>query len=207
MNSCVYRFLNKDDEIIYIGKTKSLKNRISSHGHLPKECYDSIDRIEYITLDNSDEMGIYERYLINKHNPKYNKEFNNNSRFCFELPDKEWKVYDSSNYKENTIKNINIVSEYPKGLSDADLGKLYKLISMVDTNNGVILSKKDPRSNPMNKKDMAVFLDIGVKTTERYIKRLVDLEILKLVKYRNKKSFLISCDYIDKQTTEGIEYE
>ena len=39
MKNCVYRFLNKDNEIIYIGKTKDLDNRIKTHEHLPKECY------------------------------------------------------------------------------------------------------------------------------------------------------------------------
>ena len=29
MKNCVYRFLNKDNEIIYVGKAKNLKNRLS----------------------------------------------------------------------------------------------------------------------------------------------------------------------------------
>ena len=80
----VYRFLNSDDKIIYIGKAKDLKSRFSSHNHLPKECYIERIKIQYVKLSNSDEASIYERYLINKISPKYNTQYNNNSSFMFE---------------------------------------------------------------------------------------------------------------------------
>ena len=85
----VYKFLNKENEIIYIGKAKSIKSRLSGHSHLEEECYKEISYIEYCKLNNSNESSIYERYLINKHSPKYNKEFDNNSEFakppCFNI--------------------------------------------------------------------------------------------------------------------------
>ena len=38
----VYRFLDKDNEIIYVGKTYNLETRLKTHfgkkGHLPEEC-------------------------------------------------------------------------------------------------------------------------------------------------------------------------
>ena len=89
----VYKFLNHEGEIIYIGRTKDMNNRQTSHNHLSKQCYNETKQIQYIELCSYDEMCIYERYLINKIAPKYNTEFNNNSDFSFELPEKEWKVY------------------------------------------------------------------------------------------------------------------
>ena len=99
----VYRFKNNNNDIIYIGKTKSMNSRMSGHSHLDVECYEDVSRIEYSKLRNNDESSIYERYLINKHKPTYNKEFNNNSDFSFELPEIEWVVwdYDLSNTKTN----------------------------------------------------------------------------------------------------------
>ena len=47
----IYRFIDQDNNIIYVGKTsQALDKRIGQHftkGHLPKECYKSIARIEY----------------------------------------------------------------------------------------------------------------------------------------------------------------
>ena len=41
----VYIFKNYYDEIIYVGKTKNIKNRMKQHftgGHLPEECYEQV---------------------------------------------------------------------------------------------------------------------------------------------------------------------
>lgn len=75
MKNCIYRFLNKNNEIIYIGKAKDLKNRINNHNHLPKECYNERMKIEYVSFDTIDEADIAERYLISKTKPKYNTDF------------------------------------------------------------------------------------------------------------------------------------
>lgn len=70
--NCVYRFLNSNNEIIYIGKAKDLKNRLNNHAHLPKECYEEVCEVEYCSFETEDEMDLAERYLIPKIRPKYN---------------------------------------------------------------------------------------------------------------------------------------
>ena len=105
MRNCVYRFLNKDNEVIYVGKAKNLKSRINNHNHLPKECYQERDHIEYIRFKSEADMNFAERYFIMKLNPKYNtiladKDFNINS---FELDEKEWCLYTG---KEEEIENV-----------------------------------------------------------------------------------------------------
>ena len=70
--NCVYRFLNANNEVVYIGKAKNLKARLNSHTHLPKECYEEISDIEYYSFETEDEMDLAERYLIPKLKPKYN---------------------------------------------------------------------------------------------------------------------------------------
>lgn len=72
-----YRFLNKEMEIIYVGKTKQeLKTRIRGHlsaGHLPEECYEELYSVEYVEFETEADMDFMEIYFINKFQPKYNK--------------------------------------------------------------------------------------------------------------------------------------
>ena len=82
----VYKFLDYDDNIIYIGKTTNFKNRMKQHfnmngnGHLPLSCYQNVAKIFYIQVDGKTNVDMYETYLINKYHPLYNvdKHFNEN---------------------------------------------------------------------------------------------------------------------------------
>jgi len=189
----VYRFLNKKNEIIYVGRSKDISKRISTHSHLPNECYEEVNYIEYIALNNDDESAIYERYYINIFNPKYNTQYKNKSEFSFKLPNYNWKKYDGNVSKENWV-GVKLKYNLPN-LTDADLGKFYKLLLNTTINNNIIYTKLDIRSKPMNKYDIMKILNIEVKATERFTKRLKDLEILK---YNEDKCFYtINTDFID----------
>lgn len=72
MKNCVYRFLNKNNEVIYIGKASDLKQRMWNHGHLPEECYKERIKIEFCMFDTKGDMDFAERYFIPKIKPKYN---------------------------------------------------------------------------------------------------------------------------------------
>lgn len=99
MSGCfLYKFVNSLNEVIYIGKTNNIINRIrnqhfSEYGHLPDECYNETAKIFYAELNNSDELSIYERYLINTLNPKFNSQYKNGSSFRFDLPSVKWKSF------------------------------------------------------------------------------------------------------------------
>lgn len=74
--SYIYRFLNKYNSTIYVGKTNNLDIRYKQHftkGHLPKECYDSVAKIEYITENSELNALLLETYYINFFRPKYNQ--------------------------------------------------------------------------------------------------------------------------------------
>lgn len=104
----VYRFIDKDGKIIYIGKTINLASRFNVHftknGHLPARCYNETEKVFYSELSNNDEMSIYERYLINKYIPKYNTQFNNSSSFRFELPNLEW--VELNNFRHELLEDV-----------------------------------------------------------------------------------------------------
>jgi predicted transcriptional regulator len=93
----VYKFINKEERIIYIGKTNNIKNRISQHlskGHLSQECYNEINHIEYAEIDNKTNCCLYEVYYINKYKPKYNKRHKYEDINIIELPELSWKTLD-----------------------------------------------------------------------------------------------------------------
>ncbi len=75
----VYIMKDKVDEIIYVGKAISLKNRVRQYfqssrnqGLKVKNMVKHIDDFEYIIVDNEVEALILEANLIKKHRPKYN---------------------------------------------------------------------------------------------------------------------------------------
>ena len=75
----VYRFLDKKGKIIYIGKAKSLKKRVSSyflkgrkHSYRIQHMVDRIDDLAYTVVNNEVEALLLENNLIKNHQPKYN---------------------------------------------------------------------------------------------------------------------------------------
>jgi len=77
-NPGVYFFKDKNNSIIYVGKAKNLRNRVSSYftgkDHSPKTqiLVRNINEIEYIVVDNEIESLLLENKLIKQHSPKYN---------------------------------------------------------------------------------------------------------------------------------------
>lgn len=72
-----YLMKNKDDIVIYVGKSKNLKNRLSSYfqrEHTGKTMMlvREIDHFEYIVTNTEMESLLLEINLIKKYNPKYN---------------------------------------------------------------------------------------------------------------------------------------
>lgn len=75
----VYIMKNKNRDIIYIGKAKALKNRVSqyfgsqnNHPEKVRKMVENVDDFEYIITDSEFEALILECSLIKQHTPKYN---------------------------------------------------------------------------------------------------------------------------------------
>lgn len=74
----VYQYYDKDGEILYVGKAKNLKKRVSSYfqkNHDTGKLYllvKKIDRINYIVVKTEWDALLLENSLIKKHQPRYN---------------------------------------------------------------------------------------------------------------------------------------
>ena len=75
----VYLMKNKDKEIIYVGKAKALKNRVSSYFASQtnmqtkvRKMVSHVDDFDYIITDSEFEALVLECSLIKQHMPKYN---------------------------------------------------------------------------------------------------------------------------------------
>ncbi len=79
MEPGVYLMKNKENEIIYVGKAKLLKNRVSSYfinlsSHTPKvaKMVSQVENFDYIVVGSEFEALVLECSLIKLHSPKYN---------------------------------------------------------------------------------------------------------------------------------------
>lgn len=72
MRGYVYFFSDIYDRIIYIGRTKNLKQRLLNHNHLPLNCYTSIEEIFYVEFETDFDAQIAEKIWIAKYKPTYN---------------------------------------------------------------------------------------------------------------------------------------
>ncbi len=75
----VYQFKDKENQIIYIGKAKNLRRRVSSYFKNTSQqstktqvLVKNIVNLEVIIVDNEVEALLLENKLIKKHSPKYN---------------------------------------------------------------------------------------------------------------------------------------
>ncbi|MBN1143147.1 MAG: excinuclease ABC subunit UvrC [Bacteroidales bacterium] len=106
----VYQFINTAGEIIYIGKAKNLKNRVSSYfsstetgnyklGALLRKIHD----IRYILVENESDALLLENNLIKEYQPRYNILLKDDKTYPWIVVRKESfpRVYMTRNYSED----------------------------------------------------------------------------------------------------------
>jgi excinuclease ABC subunit C len=75
----VYRYFNAADELVYVGKAKNLKSRVSSYfvksndkSRKTRQLVREIRRIEYTVVNSEFDALLLENNLIKQHQPRYN---------------------------------------------------------------------------------------------------------------------------------------
>lgn len=134
----VYIMKNKQGEIIYIGKAKKLKNRVSqyfgsqnNHTEKVRRMVDNVDDFEYIITDSEFECLILECSLIKQHTPKYNILLKDDKGYSYiRVTNEEWRrlsyvlqkaddgaryigPYKSSYYVHSSVEEANKIFGLP----------------------------------------------------------------------------------------------
>ncbi len=90
-----YQFFDEEDTIIYVGKAKNLKRRVTSYFNKKhdsvklKIMVPKIKRIEFIITNSEVEALILESHLIKKYKPKYNVLLKDDKKFPYFLITKD----------------------------------------------------------------------------------------------------------------------
>lgn len=119
----VYIMKNKDKKIIYIGKAKALKNRVSSYfgshsNHSLKviRMVENVDDFDYILCDTEFEALVLECSLIKQHMPKYNILLKDDKGYNYIKITKE-EFPRISECKQMTDDNANYIGPYISSFS------------------------------------------------------------------------------------------
>lgn len=126
MGNFIYRFLDENNEIIYIGKTQNMYARMCGHytpnggaSILPDTS--EIKAIQYFSTKTVSDSIVYEAYLIAKYKPKYNKEFKSDDELTIQLDESGivWNAYtfyrgDNPEHNFRVFKNGELLYEFPK---------------------------------------------------------------------------------------------
>ncbi len=117
----VYIMHSKSGEIIYIGKAKKLKNRVSQyfgsgnqHSDKVKRMVSNVEDFEYIICDSEFEALILECSLIKQHMPKYNILLKDDKGYHYiKVTRGEWPTISASFDTED--KNAEYIGPYISG--------------------------------------------------------------------------------------------
>ena len=134
----VYIMKNRQGEIIYIGKAKKLKNRVSqyfgsqnNHTEKVRRMVDNVDDFEYIITDSEFECLILECSLIKQHTPKYNILLKDDKGYSYiRVTNEQWRrlsyvlqkaddgaryigPYKSSYYVKSSVEEANKIFGLP----------------------------------------------------------------------------------------------
>ncbi len=134
----VYIMKNKHGDIIYIGKAKVLKNRVTqyfgsntNHNEKVRKMVSNVDEFDYILCDSEFEAFLLENSLIKQHQPKYNILLKDDKGYHYiKITNEKWRrifwtmqknndgakyigPYNSSYIVKNTVDEVQKVFKLP----------------------------------------------------------------------------------------------
>lgn len=90
MHYYIYKYLDQNNNIVYIGQTVNLEKRIDDH---KRDKLKDFSIIYYFECQNKTEMCSYEYFLIKKYSPPLNVVFNTNIHTDMSLTEPDWILY------------------------------------------------------------------------------------------------------------------
>lgn len=91
----IYKYFDAQNTIIYVGKAKDLRKRVSSYfsktftGYKTHELVKRIERIEFTVVDTEQDAFFLENALIKEHQPKYNIDLKDDKTYPYIVIKKE----------------------------------------------------------------------------------------------------------------------
>lgn len=136
----VYIMKNKSGEIIYIGKAKALKNRVTQyfgagnqHTEKVRKMVSNVDDFEYILCDSEFEALILENSLIKQNQPKYNILLKDDKGYFYiKITNDKWKKIETA---KQTDKNGEYIGPYNSGfIVSQTVDEVRKIFKLPDCN-------------------------------------------------------------------------
>lgn len=105
----VYVMYDENETVLYVGKTKDMKMRMTQHFKSKNEDWkDDVTNIKYISCYTEVDMSIFEIYLINTLKPKYNMNLLYSGESMIELK------YNLKNYDMDDISDYSEIPDLDK---------------------------------------------------------------------------------------------
>lgn len=175
----VYRFLDKNNKVLYVGRTNNLEKRIASH-FLNKDAQivkrnERTEHIQYTSFSTKTYSAIYEIFLINLWKPKYNTldKYNETLDESILSSDnlvwEDFSTYEISDLKEKIYKKNEL--GFVRGFNDNEID----LFEKIEGEKNITLTNSD-------KKFLAVLIRSKLKGSH-----FVETnEIIKLARFSHK---------------------
>jgi len=133
VNPGIYKYFGDDNDLLYVGKAKSLRKRVSSYftktftSYKTHELVKRIQRIEFTIVDSEQDALFLENALIKEFQPKYNIDLKDDKSFPYIVIKKEPfpRVF-------LTRKKINDGSEYLGPFTS--VGRVRELLNFIKQN-------------------------------------------------------------------------
>jgi len=158
VNPGIYKYFSKSKELIYVGKAKSLRKRVSSYfsktftSYKTHELVKHINYIEFTIVDSEQDALFLENSLIKEFQPKYNIDLKDDKSFPFIVIKKEPfpRVF-------LTRKKINDGSEYLGPFTS--VGKVREMLNFIKQNIQLRTCKLNLTDQNIQKKKFKVCLE------------------------------------------------
>jgi excinuclease ABC subunit C len=183
----IYKYYNSQDDLLYVGKAKNLRKRVSSYFNKTQASYKTIElvkrieRIEFTITSTEQDALFLENSLIKEFQPKYNIDLKDDKSFPFIVIKKEpfSRVF-------LTRKKINDGSEYLGPFTS--VGRVRELLNFIKQNIQLRTCKLNLNDNNIQKGKFKVCLEYhlgnckgpceGLQTKENYNEGLQQLKHL-----------------------------
>lgn len=213
-SSGVYKFYNKDKQILYIGKAHNLKSRVTSyfsdtHEDRPRiiGMIPLIKDLEVIQTDNDIEALILESALIKKEQPNYNTDLKDDKSYAY--------LYINTKADFPTVKILRQISKkefrdgkafgpYPSGKSIKTvfkyLRKIYPFCTSKDPTKACFDSQIGLCPGVVSKEEYRVNIDNIINFLNGKNKNLVEQLTNKMHEYSDNKEYEKAAELRDRIT-------